>query len=321
LTQHFLSAEEIATQAGGAMPFLRAPRSELFADRALRLDALADGHALGDFLRFAALLAEEQAGALARLPPLRLPDARQLQRSREHGLPPLAYASHARDPLWRSGLRGLLTRLAARSQGQPRAVIMALLGQGDDFLEAQASKLLAGVMRGLDIAAAPLVAAGLQVYFTRLASSLPAASVVPIEPRTLCPCCGHRPVASVLRIGGADGGYRFLACALCGTEWHLVRISCAHCGGTKGIRYQALDDGTAPGKHAVQAEVCSECAHYCKICYQDRDPQVDPVADDLATLPLDILLGESGLEPVGVNYLLVHGDPQAAAGAAAEAGR
>jgi FdhE protein len=313
-SRRLLTAEEIATQAGGAIPFLRLPvRASVFADRAARLRALAPGHAMADFLEFAACIADEQHALLGAMAPARLPDAERIAQCNAHGLPPLGFATLPRDPAWRTGLRSLLAALAAHTPGNAHAVMDALRRQGDDYLEAQASKLLAGVMRGLDIAHAPLIGAALQVAFTNMALSVDAAAIRPLPEAALCPCCGHRPVASVVRIGGADGGYRFLHCGLCNVEWHLVRITCANCLGTKGIAYQAIDDGTPAGKHAVQAEVCQVCSHYTKICYQDRNPLVDPVADDLASLALDLLLGDAGLTPTGVNFLLVHGDPQPAA--------
>jgi FdhE protein len=45
--------------------------------------------------------------------------------------------------------------------------------------------------------------------------------------------------------------------------------------------------------------------------HTDRDPQVDAVADDLATLPLDLLVSEAGLQRHGVNLMLLFGDPDA----------
>jgi FdhE protein len=59
----------------------------------------------------------------------------------------------------------------------------------------------------------------------------------------------------------------------------------------------------------VKAETCDECGTYLKICYMDRDPRVEPIADDIASLPLDLLVVASGKEPSGVNFMLVHGDP------------
>ena len=45
----------------------------------------------------------------------------------------------------------------------------------------------------------------------------------------LCPFCGEKPVAAVLRPEG-DGGKRFLLCSLCFTEWEFRRLLCPNCG-------------------------------------------------------------------------------------------
>jgi len=43
----------------------------------------------------------------------------------------------------------------------------------------------------------------------------------------------------------------------------------------------------------------------------DRDPHVEPVADDLATLTLDLLVSQAGARRHGVNLMLLFGDPDA----------
>jgi formate dehydrogenase maturation protein FdhE len=43
----------------------------------------------------------------------------------------------------------------------------------------------------------------------------------------------------------------------------------------------------------MSAETCDECRSYAKVLYQAQDPDVDPVADDLATLGLDLLVAEA----------------------------
>ena len=308
-TQKLLTPEEIAARTPPATPFLRLPsRREAFADRAARLRVLAQGHAMAGYLEFIAAVADEQQGLLERMPPIRLPSADEIARCNEHGIPPLNFQTHVRDPQWCIGLRHLLRSLADRTTGKPAAVATSLARSHDESYEAQASKLLAGVTSGLDIAAAPLIAAGLQVYFTHLSIALEARSFSRIDVATICPCCGSRPTASVVRIGG-EAGYRFLHCALCNAEWHMVRIKCCQCESTKGISYQVVDDGTPVDKKAVNAEVCEECGTYLKICFMDRDPQVEPVADDLATLPLDLLIGDAGKTPSGVNFMLIQGEP------------
>ena len=71
---------------------------------------------------------------------------------------------------------------------------------------------------------------------------------------------------------------------------------------------------------AVQAETCDECHHYLKIVHSDRDPFVDPVADDLASLTLDLLVSETGMVRHGVNLMLLFGEPEAPPGAPPDPG-
>jgi FdhE protein len=54
---------------------------------------------------------------------------------------------------------------------------------------------------------------------------------------------------------------------------------------------------------ARRAEACDECKSYLKIFYQEKDPAVDPVADDLASLALDVLVDERGYGRSGPNLL------------------
>jgi len=306
-----LTPEEIAVQAGTEIPFLRLPeRGSAFADRAARLRRLASaGHAMDAYLEFIAVIAEEQQSLLDRMPTVRLPSPAAIAQCNEHGMPPLNFQAHLRDPQWCNGLRHLLRAVSRRTDGRQREVADALERTRDELYEAQASKLLAGITFGLDAAFAPLIGAGLQVYFTHLAIALGESAFPRIDVATVCPCCGSRPTASIARIGAREAGYRFLHCALCNAEWHMVRIKCTNCESTKGISYQVVDDGAPLDRKAVKAEVCEECGTYLKICYMDRDPLVEPVADDLASLPLDLLVGETGKRPSGVNFLLVHGDP------------
>lgn len=310
IQQKLLTPEEIAAQTGSAIPYLRLPeRPSVFADRASRLRQLATDHAMAGYLEFIALVADEQQRLLDQMPPVRLPSPAQIKQCNEHGIPPLNCQSHARDQAWCNGLRHLLRSLADRTTGQLNETVVKLERSRDELYEAQASKLLSGITFGLDVTTAPLIGAGLQVYFTHLAIALGEGGIVRTDVATLCPCCGSRPTSSVGRIGAREAGYRFLHCALCSTEWHMVRIKCTNCESTRGVSYLAIDDGTPVEKKAVKAEVCEECGTYLKICYMDRDPHMDPVADDLASLPLDLLVAETGKMPSGVNFMLIHGDP------------
>jgi FdhE protein len=322
-----LSPEEIAVRAGQAHPFLRLPeRSTVFADRALRLRQLAAGHAMRDFLIFAADVADAQHLLLADMPEVVLPDSGALAEAANAGLAPLPATGTPRDPVWRDTLSRLLAQLSRRLpvDAPPRAAIAALRGADDQKLERQADRLLNGVMRGLDLGMAPLIGAALQVDWTHRVLAVQQRHgqdrIAPFgrtDDSGTCPCCASRPTASITRIGAEETGYRFLHCSLCSTQWHLVRIKCSHCLGTQGISYQGLTPADAaavpaaavvPG--AVQAETCEVCHQYLKIVHMERDAEVEPVADDLASLTLDLLVSESGMHRHGVNLMLLFGDPE-----------
>ncbi len=313
MQQHkILTPEEIAAQAGSKIPYLHLPeRGSVFADRAARLTTLAPGNPMRGYLELIAQIAHAQHEMLGAMPPVRLPSPESVDQCNAHGMPPLNFATHARDPVWCDVTRRMLRALAERTSGRAREVITGLEGARDELYEAQASKLLAGITFGLDAATAPLIAAGLQVYFTHLVIALGANAFPRIDVATVCPCCGSRPTASIARIGGDEAGYRFLHCALCSAQWHMVRIKCTNCESTKGITYAAIDDGTPPDRQAWKAECCDECGTYLKIGYMDRNPDVEPTADDLATVALDLLVSETGKESSGVNFMLIHGDPGA----------
>ena len=290
--------------AAGDIPELRLPDLHPFARRARRLHQLAVGHSLGDYLLFAATLAEAQQDQFDRLPSVAMPDANLLARCREHGMPPLASTGWPRDPMWRSVVRPLADALADIAPSPARAAFARLRETGDEGLETQADLLLAGDRHGLDLACAPVIGAALQVYWTRLAAALDPAWIGRPEAPGLCPVCGSPPVAGVVRSGDVDHGLRYLHCVLCGSQWHVVRARCSHCDNPQGIVYYTV----AERKDPVQAEACPECRSYLKLCRMDRDPEVEPLADDLASLALDLLMSEEGFARSGVNYLMLQRD-------------
>jgi len=57
----------------------------------------------------------------------------------------------------------------------------------------------------------------------------------------------------------------------------------------------------------VSLETCDSCSHYLKIVNMAKDVQVEPVADDLATLTLDLLIAEEGYWRGGVNFMMLFG--------------
>jgi FdhE protein len=170
-----------------------------------------------------------------------------------------------------------------------RSALDELTHADADAREALADHVLGIDPAPADAAQACFVSAALQVYWARMAALLDPGTVIPVEPAGSCPVCGSPAVASVVYAEGSLQGVRFLCCPLCASEWHCVRIKCANCQSTKGIAYHHI-----PEQPAVKAETCDECGTYTKILYKDKDPDGEPFADDLATLGLDVLVGEAG---------------------------
>ena len=287
--------------SSGEIPEWRPPDPGVFAQRARRLRQLATGHSMATYLEFSAALAEAQQAQFDALAALPLPDATSLARRREHGTPPLAPAGWPRDPVWRAVAVRLADEMDTIAPEPARAAFARLRGAGADWLEAQAKALLAEDRQALDLACAPLIGAALQVCWTRLAAALDATWIARPEASHSCPVCGQPPVAAVVRAGDADSGRRYLHCALCGTEWHVVRAQCSQCGNDKGIVYFAVENSKQP----IQAEACPECGSYLKLCRLEKTPDAEPLADDLASIALDLLMGEEKFARSGLNYFML----------------
>jgi len=118
----------------------------------------------------------------------------------------------------------------------------------------------------------------------------------------------------------------------------MVRVKCTHCEASEHVAYHVVDkagDAAVSGAEVlaaagvtepvakradgrptldeaakrvasspIRAESCDDCHSYRKIFYQDKDPFVEPVADDLASLALDVLMGEAGYARANGNPLL-----------------
>ena len=196
-TSRLLDPEQIAIQAGRQMPFLRLPqRAKLFAERALRLRQLSAGHPMRDYLLFIAELAQAQHQVLQDYAQVPLPDAAACDSAARGLLPPLPATLWTLDAAWTGELRRLLGVLADRLPAGPaRDVVQRVIATDDATLNRQADLLRNGMARGLDMAAAPLVAAGLQAYFSHLVLATATAHGEAVfgrtDPATGCPCCGR----------------------------------------------------------------------------------------------------------------------------------
>lgn len=293
-----LQPGEIETPKGD-IPFIRLPmRHEVFAQRASRFDTLAHNHVLGEYLAFMARLSRAQQAVLEAFPLVPLPSSEQLALSRRYGMPPLSVQSWSRDWSWHAGLQQIFALLGTEPLSPQASDAVAHLSRaGVDELERLAEAVLAGVYSDVPPEVSPFVAAALQVYWTHMATLLGEQAFARLERPNLCPVCGSPPVSSLVRIGGAEQGLRYLFCSLCAAEWHMVRIKCSSCESTRDIGYYVQEGSSG----AVKAESCDDCNAYLKIMYMEKDTGVEPVADDLATLSLDLLMNQAGKERSGPN--------------------
>ena len=334
MVQRLLAPGEIEALDHNAIPRLLLPQPRsLFPARAARLRQLANndikgipvGETLRGYLLLMAALVDAQATVALSLPAgtFALPAAADIEVSLEHNMPPLP-VSGARPPSWRTVFDTLLDHLDQLAEGQPQiaAVLAELRGLESAELEGCADAVLSELTDGVNPLHAPFVAAALQVMWTMRASQLDVRRVEPLVTNTLCPVCGAHPVASVIRIGGQSQGYRYLQCSCCASEWHMVRVKCSCCEHTARIAYQSLApadtdadahaDSAAPEtvnkandpSKVARAETCDDCRTYRKIFNQEHDYNVEPLADDLASLALDVLVGEAGYARASGNPLL-----------------
>jgi FdhE protein len=301
----------IGNPQGGVVapePLILPDPATRFAATAARLQALSDGHPMADWLRFMAGLAQAQHEAVATLAPLPAPDAVLVAQAVAGRMPPLAADGHRRDPLWRESFIMLLDGadsgpFGGAAPAEARAVMRSLRARDIAEVEKLADDFLSGGVAPPDMGAALYVAAALQVYFTCLAGRLSAADLRLLPERGLCPCCGSLPVSGVVTASGPTPGTRYLHCSLCSTAWNHVRAVCITCSKSGTVSLLGIEGDSG----AVKAEACGDCRSYAKMLYQQRDMKVDPVADDLATLGLDVLVAEAGWSRHAPNPLVLVG--------------
>ncbi len=299
-------------------------RGETFAQRASRFAQLAAGHPMGDYLKLMGTLALAQHEVVAGGEPDAV-DADALARARDYAMPPLSAVGHARTPQWRADLVALLARMIEIPEAKP--ICDAVGALDDDAIEALAERVLSSETLDTDAAAAPLVGAALQTYFTRTAAAIDVADVVNFNVFGVCPVCATRPVASVVHIDPDRERLRYCVCALCSTEWNVPRSQCTACDKNDQVHFLALTPHAAEAvdsdsavsaapdadvesaaaesavKQARRAETCDTCRSYLKIFYRTHDQHVEAVADDLASLALDVAVAGRGYDRSGPNLL------------------
>ena len=296
---------------GNALGGVKAPEAILlpdpgkrFSGTAIRLEALATGHPMEDWLRFMAQLAHAQAAAVTTLPPPAGLDQAVVEQAVDARMPPLAADGHRRDAAWRDSLAVLLDHFdVGPMPPQIQAVVAGLRMRQPVAIETLADQFLHGDVEAADAGPVLYVAAALQVYFTRIAANLPASAIRLLPQRGLCPCCGSTPSAGLVMATGQAPGARYLYCSLCATAWNHVRTVCITCGESRTVSLEGIEGDAG----IVKAETCNDCHTYAKMIYLAQDVKADPFADDLASLGLDVLVAEAGWSRHAPNPLLLVG--------------
>ncbi|GAM08638.1 hypothetical protein OR1_00910 [Geobacter sp. OR-1] len=290
-------AHEIEAPAGEIRHTIL-PGRDLFSRRAERFRHLAPGHPLEEYLDFLAIVADAQQAALNRFPALPRPDPGEQAKCRTHGLPLLDVHSWPRHPAWRDGLTSILQQLTnAALPDATQETITGLQQKSDAELEQMAGRILTGDLAEVSPRELPFVAAALQVYWLQMATALGEDAFGRLEQGGLCPVCGSYPGSGMVGSATANPGLRYLCCSLCASQWHMVRIKCSCCESTRGINHYTLEGSNA----AVKAESCDDCNSYLKLLYLEQDREMDAMADDLATLSLDMLMDKEGKSRGGPN--------------------
>lgn len=274
-----------------AEEFARPPLpSSLFAKRAERMTALAEGHPAAGFLRLMAKLFAAQVKACEADDEVEAISEDAIAKAAEHRMPLISPAIWEPTQTYRAALRSIAANIDRSDLPQETLDIFTRIDEAkDDYLDSLARAYLTDGIPP-DWHGPVLVAvAALQVEFARIAAKVSKDHLRPLEAGGHCPVCGSHPVAGVV-VADQSHGRRFLTCGLCSTSWHHIRVKCISCGADKGIAYQEIEGGDGASK----CETCDECKSYSKIFYQTKNMAVEALADDLATLSLDLMVQEAG---------------------------
>jgi FdhE protein len=295
--------------AASSPPFLHLPPLNLFSLRALRLESLAAGHPLADYLRLVAGLCRVQQSLIDE-PPLTavMPDPERQKICRQHGLPPFAADSLVRDDAWLPYLQTLLQRYSPPPQLAVENAVAMLRSADNGQLKAWAIALVSGQYALLPAALVPFLGAALQAAWSHWLLQTPNPELKPGDSLGQCPNCGSPAMAGVIRHRGKYNGLRYLVCSLCACEWHVVRVKCVYCEQSKGLQYVSLDDDRHAADQApLRAEVCPGCNSYLKQIYLENDAGAEALSADLSSLILDMRLEQDGYQRIAPNLLLAPG--------------
>ncbi len=302
VTPSEIKADPTAIGEVSEPPFAVLPKPDaIFAARAKRLRTYAQVSPMKPYLEFVAAVTDAQLTIIPGLPIVAMRDADDAAQAATFGLPQIDRARITVDDALTTTLDRLFDNLSSIDMPVPAAEALERVAHCDiTQRERMVRDVLDNALSLDELAEHSYIAAGLQVHLVRLASQLDATTLVPVGDG-VCPSCGGAPVASVIVEWVNAHGSRFCVCSLCATLWYYVRVRCCSCGTTKGIGYQEIEGGNG----TIKAETCDECRTYVKVMYQNKDLTIDPVADDIGTLALDMLMSKGPYRRAAFNPFLL----------------
>ena len=290
--QRILQQGEIEDARGG-IEESRLPLADLFLSREKRCEQLSqDGQLFSEYLDFVQRLCTVQHRELA-LFQLAIPDV----------LPNASFPLDGKVALAKLPVLDRAVAVAMISQSPEVESILSLAELQDEWILTQARALLSGDLEKVEAKTAPLLGAALQLAWTGIVKAQACLPQAREEESPVCPLCGGQPVAAVIEAAGANQGLRYLHCSLCGASWHMVRAKCTSCDNSKDIQYFSLQE-LYPH---VAAEACPTCRSYLKVMFKEKEPELEPTIDDLASMALDIRMGEAGYSKSSTNFLFYPG--------------
>ena len=295
-----LAPMDIGEVANPPFAVLPDPAS-VFLRRAERFAVLAPGHQLEPYLALLSQITRAQHDIIGALAPPTLPPPERLALARDNTMPPISTGQVALDETADRTFEALLKALAgADLAATSRAVLYTVEKAGPEARRAMMQAVILDEIPGDAVAEHVIAAAAVQVLFTRLAARLDVASLQRVADGA-CPSCGGAPSASAIVGWNGAHGTRFCTCSICATQWNVVRIKCLVCGSVDGIAYHSIEGGS----DTIMGETCESCSSYVKMLHQHKDAALDPVADDVASLALDLTLTKEGWTRASINPFLM----------------
>ncbi len=279
-------------------PLLFANPKNLYFRRAKRLRELAKNNPFADYMEFAANLVEVQLDLLETQPIANQTEKLTAYLESTQGQKPLNAKNFKRSTEWHDLLLALVNKFKPYANDAMQPALEWLEKTATSELEDLVDHLLNERFEQVPTDKAVFLWAALSLYWTQLAQQLPRNTRTEVGERHTCPVCDSAPIVSVIHFGDTQG-LRYLHCSLCESEWNMTRSQCSNCDQSRHLDYWNFE-----GNDAVKAESCEDCGSYLKVLYQDKDPHVEPIADDLATIFLDAEMEHKDLARSGLNPFL-----------------